>query len=83
MDSITQDVKELIAEIIEKDVKELGDDAHFVEDLGVDSLLALEILASMEKKYKIEIPEEDLVKFTTVNHIVDIVKEKINRNQKN
>ena len=72
--NLEQEVKELIAEIIEMEPNEIDADAHLVEDLGMDSMMALEILASLEKKYKIKLPEEDLPKITTVNRAIEVAK---------
>ena len=72
--NLEQDVKELIAEIIEMEPNEIDPDAHLVEDLGMDSMMALEILASLEKKYKIKLPEEDMPKITTVNRAIEVAK---------
>ena len=40
----------------------------------MDSMMALEILASIEKKYRIVIPEDTLPKFTSLNKTIEIVK---------
>jgi acyl carrier protein len=72
--TLDQEVKKLIADIIEMDPNEINVDASLVEDLGMDSMMALEILAAMEKKFKIRIPEEDLPKITTVNHAITVAK---------
>ena len=70
--NLEQDIKTLIADIIEMDPNQIDSDAHLVEDLGMDSMMALEILAAIEKKYKIRIPEEDLPKITTVNRAIEL-----------
>ena len=54
----------------------ITDEAHFVNDLGVDSLMALEIMVALEKKYQIKIPEKDLLRITCLNNVYEIVKEK-------
>ncbi len=72
--TIEQEVKALIADIIEMDPNEIDPDASLVEDLGMDSMMALEILAGIEKKYKIKLPEEELPKITTVNRAVELAK---------
>ena len=68
-------IREMVAEILEEETGNINSDASFVKDLGMDSMMALEILASIEKKYKIVIPEEVLPKFTTLNKTVAIVEE--------
>ena len=80
MQDIENEIKNLVAEIIEKDPGEIKPDSRFVEDLGVDSMMALEILAGVEKKYKIAIPEEKLAEFKTLDSVVKIAKEHLNKN---
>ena len=75
---IKSELKEMMAEIMETESEEIKDDAQFVTDLGMDSMMALEVLASLEKKYKIVIPEEELLKFTTLNNTVEVVSNIIN-----
>ncbi len=75
MQDVDAEIKNLIARIIEKEPEEIDPNARFAEDLGVDSMMALEILAAIEKKYKITIPEEKLMQFTTLNETIKIAKE--------
>jgi acyl carrier protein len=65
------ELKTLISEIIEVD--DFGDEANFVEELGVDSMLALEIVARIEKRYRIRIPEENFSEIQTLNAVVQMV----------
>ena len=68
------EIRNLIAEIIELEPDEIKDEAHLVEDLGMDSMMALEILASIEKRFKIQIPEEELPNIVSVNNAVAIAE---------
>lgn len=70
---LEREIRAIIAEILEVDEEKITPDARFVEDLGMDSMMALEVLASAEKKYKIKIPEENLTKVTSLRNVVDIV----------
>ncbi|MCX7569733.1 acyl carrier protein [Tumebacillus sp. DT12] len=65
------ELKTIIAEIIEVD--EFGDDENFVRDLGVDSMMALEIVARIEKNYRIRIPEEFLPEIKTLTDVTRVV----------
>lgn len=76
---VEKDVRELIAAILETDPGSIDGNANFVKDLGMDSMMALEILAGIEKKYRIAIPEDALPKFTTLNTTIEIVKGIINK----
>lgn len=72
---VEAEIRGLVAEILEEEPESIENDAHFVKDLGMDSMMALEILASIEKKYRIAIPEESLTKFTNLNETVKVVSE--------
>jgi len=68
------EIREIIAEIIEKKPEEITLDANLIEDLGADSMMALEILASLEKKYRVIVPEESLPKLTSLRKIMALVE---------
>ena len=72
--NVEADLRELVATILEVEPDTIDDQASFVKDLGMDSMMALEVLASIEKKYKIIIPEETLAKFTSLSQTVKIVQ---------
>ena len=45
----------VVATVIEVDESSLGDETHFIEDLGVGSLVALEVAVNLEQKYRVRI----------------------------
>ena len=73
-DEIRKQVRILIAEITEREPDEVSDTALFVDDLGIDSLMAIEMLVAVDKKYKIEISEEEFGKIKNVNDAVEAVQ---------
>ena len=73
--NVEQEIKEIIAQILETEPEKITPEARFVEDLGMDSMMALEILAAIEKKYRIALPEENLMKLTSLNDVVSITKQ--------
>ncbi|MBF0532840.1 MAG: acyl carrier protein [Candidatus Omnitrophica bacterium] len=79
MDDIKETIRKMVAEILEMKPEQIGDDDLFIKDLGMDSLRALEIMASVEKKYQIRIEEDMLPKFTTLNETVKIVADVLNK----
>jgi acyl carrier protein len=83
MPDLEGEIRSLIAEIIEREPEEIHPDAKFFEDLGVDSMMALEIMAAMEKKYKITIPEEKLTQITTLRETVAVAKEYLKQKEEN
>lgn len=75
-DDIEREVTAIVAEVTELDEKEIWEkkQADFFKDLEIDSLLALEILAMIEKKFKIQIPEEKLVDITSLEQTINMTK---------
>ena len=49
-------------------------DADLRADFGVDSILALQIAALIEKEFDVHIPDEDLGSYATVREIVCAVE---------
>jgi acyl carrier protein len=68
---LRSELKSIIAEIIEID--DFDDADNFVEDLGVDSMLALEIVARIEKRYRVRIPEERFAEMQTLNSVMHLL----------
>ncbi len=46
------------------------------EELGIDSLLALELSITLENKYNIDISEEELTTLKTVKDVVKLLESK-------
>jgi acyl carrier protein len=65
-------LREIISEVSEVD--EIPDETPFKE-LGIDSMMAIEIVAEVERTYKLSIPEEDLRKLTHFEAVYGLVKD--------
>lgn len=78
---LEREITTIVAEIIEMEEDDLWSkrEAHFVNELGVDSMLALEMLAVLEKKYKIAIPEENILDLTSLDSTIALVRSKLDR----
>jgi acyl carrier protein len=72
-EQIRTEVKRLIAEVTEREPEEITDTALFADELGVDSLMAMEVMVAVDKKYKINIPEEEFAKIKNVDDTVAVV----------
>ena len=75
--ALDQKVKEIIVEQLGVDENEVTEDAHFIEDLGADSLDTVELVMAFEEEFSIEIPDEDAEKITTVGTAINYLKEKV------
>ena len=68
-------IRNLVAQIGEVEIDKVGDETHFSNDLGIDSLRALELMVALEDKFKIRVPEEQLGRFTSVSSLAELVTE--------
>jgi acyl carrier protein len=79
----TQDVanglREIMAARLGLPPEQLVPEARLVEDLGLDSLDAVELAISVERKFDIEVPEEELTKLKTVADMVALVESRLSQ----
>jgi acyl carrier protein len=66
-------VIEIVADIAELKIDEVAEDAT-LEDLGVDSLGGLRIVAAVEKKYHLVVDEQEIMKIRTMPDIFSLVE---------
>ncbi len=70
-------VKKIIVEQLGVDESEVTPEAHFIDDLGADSLDTVELILSFEEEFEISIPDEDAEKLETVGKAVKYLKDHI------
>ncbi|MDP2923725.1 MAG: acyl carrier protein [Candidatus Omnitrophota bacterium] len=76
-EEIKKEIKQLISEIAEIPGEQIKDDSRFTEDLGIDSMMALEVVAGIEKKYKIVIPEAEIPTIRSLQNVYALVEKPI------
>lgn len=69
-------VKEIIAEQLNQDAGSIESAAHFVNDLGADSLDVVELVMAFEEAFDLEIPDEDAEKIQTVQDAISYIEGK-------
>ena len=67
-------LRAIVTEVAELD--EVPDSAAF-KDLGIDSMMAIEIVAEIERTYKIKIPEQELEQVTDLDSVTRLVAAKL------
>lgn len=70
-----EEIKEVLSEQlgIETDIKL---ESKLKEELGIDSLLAVELSILLENKYDIDIKEEEFAKLVTIKDVIDLLETK-------
>ncbi len=75
MSDVATKVTDIIVEQLGVEASEVVADAHFINDLGADSLDTVELIMEFEKEFSIEIPDEQAEKISTVGEAISYVTE--------
>ena len=67
-------VKDVIIDKLGVEEASIKSEAHFVNDLGADSLDTVELIMEFEEEFSIEIPDDDAEKITTVGSAVEYIE---------
>jgi acyl carrier protein len=73
-DNVESRVKQIIVEQLGVDAAEVTPQAHFVNDLGADSLDTVELVMALEEEFDTEIPDEQAEKIQTVGQAIEYIK---------
>ncbi|MCB1175715.1 MAG: acyl carrier protein [Leptospiraceae bacterium] len=71
-------IKSIIVEQLGVDEGEVTPEAHFIDDLGADSLDTVELVMALEEEFGIEISDEDAEKIQKVQDVVSYIDEHSN-----
>ncbi len=71
------DVRDVIVETVGCEAAAVIPEARLNEDLGADSLAAMELIMALEEKLDIEIDDAELDQFKTVNDLVSYLETKV------
>jgi acyl carrier protein len=66
-------VKEILCDILEIEMDELTEDGIFVDEYDADSLRAVEILAALERRFKVKIPEKELPNMENLRKVKEVL----------
>ncbi len=78
---LEKQIQDIVAKVIEIEPQTIGPDADFINDLGVDSLKAIEITGAIEKAFKVVVPEEKIRDIRTLNQAISLTKQLLEAKQ--
>lgn len=78
MSNVEQRVKALVVKSIKGAKEGCINDTCTLDELGADSLDAVELILAVEQEFKINISEVDFEKLSTVGAIIQLVTDKTN-----
>jgi acyl carrier protein len=74
-EEIRSRIKEIIAAVAGIEATAIGDDAHFVDDLGLDSLAMLEMGVDIDYAFKLGVGDQRLGQLRSIPDTVALVEE--------
>lgn len=77
---IFDEVREILAEQLDVDKDSIEMNSKLAEDLGADSLDAIDIVMTIEDQYAIEVPDENIENMKTVADIVSFIESNTDAN---
>ncbi|MGW7410239.1 acyl carrier protein [Streptomyces sp. NPDC054833] len=71
-----EELRSLVADVLELDVEEVTDDADLVQDLEVDSLMALAIIVRLDRQYGVKLQESDFRQVSSLIEVLQLLTDK-------
>lgn len=79
MAAIEERIIEIICEQLDVTKEQAIPEAHFVDDLGADSLDQVELIMAIEEEFDISVPDEDAEKIAKVQDAINYVTEALKK----
>ncbi len=76
-EELLKKVKAIVADKLSIGEDQVTESASFIEDLGADSLDTVELVMALEDEFKLDIPDEDAEKLTTVGKALDYILSRV------
>ena len=67
-------LKQIIAEVMKVDPREIDENTTFVEDLGADSLDVCRIVINIEDRFSLKLPKGAVNKISTLKDAIEMIK---------
>jgi acyl carrier protein len=80
---VETEIKIIISEVTKFPANDLTDEVLIREELGIDSIMAMEIMVKIEIKFNLQIIEEKLQSIKTIREFINFIEEEISLLVKN
>lgn len=71
--NVEQEIISIISDVSGFEPEEIKPDTNLQNELEIDSIKAIEITVAIEKKFKIQVRDEDVPNITTLREAVELV----------
>jgi long-chain acyl-CoA synthetase len=75
VDELSVRVKQVVADLVKVKPEQVNSDANLYTDLGVDSLMKVELFSALEKQFGARIPDEVAYEIRSLSDVVRFLKE--------
>lgn len=72
-------VQNQTADLLGLDTTEIEINSKFMNDLGCDSLMLLELIVEFENKFQMTIPDNEADRLTTISDVVEYVHKRMHK----
>jgi len=69
-----KEIVELVSKITKVSQDKIKLESNLFTDLGVDSMIGIEIFSAIDQKYSLDVPEDKLKSVQTVGDLVSLVE---------
>jgi acyl carrier protein len=76
-DEILAKIREIVVEQLGVDAAQVTPEAHFINDLGADSLGTVELIMSLEEAFDVDIPDERAEQIRTVGDALIYIEQHV------
>jgi len=81
--NVEQEIISIISDVSGFEPEEIKPDTNLQNELEIDSIKAIEITVAIEKKFKIQVRDEDVPNITTLRQAVEVVNTLISQKDAN
>lgn len=76
-DEILAKIRDIVVEQLGVDAAQVTPEAHFINDLGADSLGTVELIMSLEEAFDVDIPDERAEQIRTVGDALIYIEQHV------
>ncbi len=77
MSDVEKRVKDVTSKVLKVDIGRITNDMRFVEDLGAESIQSVELVASFEEEFDIEMDEEEALDVKSVGTAIEFISKMV------
>lgn len=73
-------IKEALSGFLKIEPLKIKGNSLLREELGLDSMDTIDLVFELEDNFNLQIPDDDLINFKTVDNVIQYIEKKVNEN---